>query len=195
MPQKPKLKLMVCSTVIGFKPELNQICGSLKGYGYTVLNSHYGTIRSRPGQSTEDACLEAVENCDLVFAIMRTRYGSGITEKEICRAIALGKPIWCVADHEIGLYRQLLKQFLYEYDPVSGLPVARKLIPFRKTSVLENLQIIDLYNLYIQDHLPAAERRNNWVQTYQGLDEILRYLETNLKDVSAVRQDIQSLNP
>ena len=98
MPRKRKLNLMVCSTVIGFQSELNQICGSLKGYGYTVLNSHYGTIRSRPGQSTEDACLEAVENCDLVFAIMRTRYGSGITEKEICRAIALGKPIWCVAD-------------------------------------------------------------------------------------------------
>jgi len=192
MPRKPKLKLMVCSTVHGFEAEITTICGILKAYGYSVMNSHYGTIRSRPGQSTEEACLEAVEQCDLVFAIIRTRFGSGITEKEICRAIELGRPIWCVADHEIGLYRQLLKQFLYEYDPVSKLPIARKLIEFRKTSVLESLRVIDLYNFYIQDHLPVDQRRNNWAQPYHDLDEILRYLEANLKDIAEVRKGIKT---
>ena len=190
MPSAGKLKLMVCSTVIGFEKELLQICSTLQSYGYEVLNSHFGTVRNRPGQSNEEACLEAVTSCDLVFAIVRTRHGSGITMKEICLAISINKAIWSVADANIEVFRQLMKQFLYDYDSETKLPKQRKLVDFQKTSVLEDLRIIDLYNLLIQDHLPENQRRGNWVQAFRNLDDILRYMEANLKDIDRIQNSI-----
>jgi hypothetical protein len=190
MPSAGKLKLMVCSTVVGFREELLQICSTLQSYGYEVINSHFGTVKNRPGQSNEEACLEAVGSCDLAFAILRTRHGSGITMKEICLAISMNKPIWSVAHADIELFRQLMKQFLYDYDAKTKLPKQRKLIDFQKTSVLEDLRIIDLYNLLIQDHLPGNQRKGNWVQPFQNLDDILRYLEANLKDIDRIRDDM-----
>ncbi|GAA5484858.1 hypothetical protein Hsar01_04111 [Haloferula sargassicola] len=159
------------------------------------MNSHYGTIQNRPGQSNEEACLEAVEDCHLVLAIIRSRYGSGITLKEICRAIEIEKPVWKIAEQDIEKFRQLLKPILYATDATTNLPVARVLVPNRKTGVLDDLRIIDLYNLCIQDHLPVSERRSNWVQSYEDVDDVFRFLETNLKDVDRVRQIIQPTHP
>lgn len=53
---------MVSSTVYHFKTELEQLCTTLTGYGYKVLNSHIGTIYSVPDQSPEQSCLAAVED-------------------------------------------------------------------------------------------------------------------------------------
>ena len=44
MAAKPKLKIMVASTVYNFEDHLNQICAILIGFGYEVWNSHIGTI-------------------------------------------------------------------------------------------------------------------------------------------------------
>ncbi len=44
MPTKPKLKLMVASTVYHFEDQLRQICTVLNGFGHEVWNSHAGAI-------------------------------------------------------------------------------------------------------------------------------------------------------
>jgi len=57
-----KLKIMVSSTVYHFKTEIEQLCATLSGYKYQVLNSHIGTIYSIPGKSPEESCLVAVND-------------------------------------------------------------------------------------------------------------------------------------
>src|SRR2546421_11659755 len=87
--RKNKLKLMLASTVYGFQTEISQLFGVLKAYGYDVLNSHMNTIAGIPGKSNTEACLEAVQSCDAFFGIIRPLYSSGITHKEISKALEL----------------------------------------------------------------------------------------------------------
>jgi hypothetical protein len=63
MPNDP-LKIMVSSTVYGSESDLDQIQAILKGYGYDVVMSKNGTIYVPIGVSNEEACLQAVEDCD-----------------------------------------------------------------------------------------------------------------------------------
>ena len=79
MAKKEKLKIMVSSSVYTFRTELEQLCSTLEGYGYHVLNSHIGTIYNIPGKSPEESCIAAVEECDFFFGIILPFYGtSGI---------------------------------------------------------------------------------------------------------------------
>ena len=66
--------IMVASSVYGFQTDLDQICGVLQGYGYTVWSNHLGTIATHPGRSNLDNCLEAVRQCDVFLGIIRPFY-------------------------------------------------------------------------------------------------------------------------
>ena len=91
---------MVASTVYGFEDQISQIVAQLNTLGYEVLNSHYGSIKVNPRLSNLKNCLNAVEECDLFFGIIRPYYGTGnignknITFEEIKKAIRLKKPYW-----------------------------------------------------------------------------------------------------
>jgi len=145
MAQQP-LKVMLSSTVHHFKPEIEQIFGTLKGYGYYVICSHMGTVYNVPGRSPTESCLMAVEECDFFFGIILPHYGSGITHLEFQRAIELDKPRGFLAHSSVTFARQLLKQFMYEED---GKRNDFKLE--KKTPVMDDLRVIDMYNEAIGD--------------------------------------------
>lgn len=92
------VRLMVASSVYGFESDLDQICGVLQAYGYTVLNSRLGTIPTHPNKSNLENCLDAVRQCDVFLGIVRPFYGSGkvgersITHEEMRLSIQLNKP-------------------------------------------------------------------------------------------------------
>jgi hypothetical protein len=87
-PTPEPLRLMVASSVYGFETDLDQICGVLDTYGFTVMNSRMGTIPPHPDKSNRENCLEAVRNCDVFLGIIRPFYGSGIVgERSITHEI------------------------------------------------------------------------------------------------------------
>lgn len=185
---------MVASTIYGFEDQLDQVCHTLRGYGYEVWNSHIRTIPVHPGLSNTENCLRAVENCDLLFGIIRTRYGAvpdgdiSITHQEIRKAIELKKPRWFIAHRDIAVARQLLKQYMFLKN---GEPNPD--FTFQKTQVLEDIRLLTLYNDAILNEIPPSERIGHWVDEFFKLDHILACIETQFSDQERVRAVIDQM--
>jgi hypothetical protein len=184
---KRKLKIMVASTIYGFEDQLEQICATLKTYGYEVWNSHIKTIPVSPGLSNTDNCLEAVKNCDAFFGIIRPQYGAvldgetSITHQEMLKAIELKVPRWFIAHRDVTIARQLFKQYMYLENGD-----ANPLFVYKRTKVIDDIRVINLYNDTILNDLPPEERIGHWVDEYFKIGDILRCLETQFSDVNRV---------
>lgn len=187
---------MVSSTVFGFESTLDQVYAALQSYGYAVWMSHAGTIPVRPSKSNFQNCISAVENCDAFLGIITKRYGSGrherglsITHREMLRAIQIQKPAWFLVDHDVVVARQLLKQFRFtKHNP----PRERRGFIFESTPVLENLQILDMYEAAMRSDVPLPERTGNWVQEYTTTQDVLRFLEAQFSDVTELKAFLSS---
>lgn len=189
-----KLKIMVASTVYNFQTELTQICGILNSYGYEVINSHIGTVKVHPKKSNLKNCTAAVESCDLILGIVRPFYGSGviqgkaITHHEISKAIELDKPRWFLTHGNVSFARQLLQQYRYR-----GKNRRNHSFRFMKTAVMDNVKVIELYDEIIRTDVKVDDRTGNWNQEYFTIDDIFRYLKTQFKDKTWVRQVISDM--
>lgn len=185
---------MVASSIYGYEDQLNQICATLTGYGYEVLNSHLKTVPVHPGKSNLENCLLAVKACDLFFGIVRPQYGSGIvsdisiTHEEMRKAIELKKPRWFVAHRDITIARQLLRQYMFFKN---GKP--RSSFKYKRTNIIDDIRVIDLYNDTILNEVPPKERRGHWVDEYFRLDDILQCIETQFKDVNRIREIVEEM--
>lgn len=189
MAKPPKIKIMVSSTVYGFEHELTQLCATLNGYGYHVLSNHYGTVYVPPGVSPTDACLNAVEECDFFFGIVRPRYGSGITHQEFTRAIDLNKPRAFLAHYSVPFARQLLSQFMYSDEKTR---IKNPAFAFKKTSILESIGVIDMYNEAIQDGQPISKRM--WAQEFIHFQtDGMRFVETMFADYKKFKKDLEAI--
>jgi hypothetical protein len=217
MPRQ-RLKIMVSSSVHGFEDQLTQIGALLqgRGYGYEVVNSYLGTVQVAPGQHNFDACIQAVQDCDLFLGIIRGKYGSGVfshtglaegeiavTHREMRRAIQADKPRWFLVHDEVNVARQLLKPLLplfgcktydelqqhFRHQQEGAQPPARR-YPFQDNPILDDLRILDLYEetLLVQSGTPLLQRHNNWNQTYQDQTALLRFLKTQFQDQKRLRE-------
>jgi len=190
MAKKEKLKIMVSSSVYTFRTELEQLCSTLEGYGYHVLNSHIGTIYNIPGKSPEESCIAAVEECDFFFGIILPFYGtSGITHTEFSHAIAINKPRGFLAHHDVAFARQLLQQFMYDENKMRTA-----FILSRKTAVMDDLRVIELYNEAVGDGLPLNKRL--WAQEFYrySLDGA-PFVATQFSNETRFRTDLENLKP
>lgn len=192
-----KLKLMVSSTVYGFEDQLSQICSILKGYDYEVWNSHIKTIPVHPGLSNADNCLAAVQDCDCFFGIITPRYGAvldpvsglSITHQEIIKAIELKKPCWFIAHRDIFVARQLFKQYMYLADGKTPNPD----FTYKKTAIMEDIQLIHLYNAAIKEEVDPKNRIGHWVDEYFRIEDILTVLDTQFSDINRVKNIIEQM--
>lgn len=192
---KPKLKVMVASTIYGYEDQLEQICATLQGYKYEVWNSHMKTIPVHPGLSNTENCLRAVETSDVFLGIIRTRYGEvpggelSITHQEMLRAIELKKPRWFIAHRDIAISRKLLKQYMFlENDEVNPAFI------FRGTEVMDDIRLIRLYNDTILNDVEPAERIGHWVDEFFRIGDILRVIKTQFEDQGRVREIVDQMN-
>lgn len=190
-----KIKVMVASTIFGYEDQLEQICATLRGYKYEVWNSHLKTMPVHPGLSNTENCLRAVESCDVFFGIIRPRYGAvpggevSITHKEMLRAIQLKKPRWFIAHRDISIARQLLKQYMYIEN---GDP--NPTFIYRRTEVLEDIRLIDLYNATILNDVEPENRVGHWVDEFFRVGDILNVIKTQFSDQKRVRQIVEQMN-
>jgi hypothetical protein len=172
-----KLTVMVSSTVYGVEELLERIYWLLTEFGYEVWMSHKGTVPVRSDRTAFENCIAAVEKCDLFFGIITPHYGSGqdkkkpdelsITHQEVRRAIELKKPRWLLAHDHVVFARSLLR-ILGHTNKASR----QKLKPtFKKTDILDDLRVIDLYEEAIIDEIPLSERDGNWVQKFRSIED------------------------
>jgi hypothetical protein len=190
-----KLKVMVSSSVYHQFNEVHQLCGTLESLGYEVLNSDYGTIYPPLGQSdiTLEACLKAVESCDIFLGIITPFYGtSGYTHREFQHAIALNKPRRFICHRYVTFARQLLAPLRFEKKRNGRLVSTGFTI--QKTSVFDDVRVIDMYDDAVQSRLPANERRYRWVQEYFYFNEAMRHIHVLFGDRLRVEADYANFN-
>ncbi len=180
---------MVSSTVYGFETELEQIYAILTGWGYQVLMSHKGALFIAPGAGNATACIEAVEDCDLFLGIIRPRYGSGITHDEFKHAILIDKPRWFIAHTHVVFAREVFKQYMFESD---GTPKVN--FSYKKTDVMDKIDVIHMYNNAIQHETPIAQRKGHWAQPFFHFSDLLLFLEYQFKEKNKILSRLKLLS-
>ncbi len=188
--KKTKVKIMVGSTVYGFKDQLSQIVAQLNTLGYEVLNSNYGSVKVNPKLSNLDNCLNAVKECDLFLGIIRPFYGTGnigeknITFEEIKKAIALKKPYWFLVHRDVVFARKLFNKMKLK----SGDEI------IIEDNRLFDKRSIDVYEYVIQNHIPVTLRNGNWAQEFYRLDEMMIYVTAQFSDREFINQVMNQTN-
>lgn len=194
--QKPII--MVSSAVYGWEDLLEQIFSYLETFGYEVYMSHMGTVPLGPRENQFDACIRAVETCDIFLSILLPRYGSGkespdepsITHRELMRAVELEKPRYSLVHHHIPIARKVLTDYGY------GTAERRKTLTLTRpdrTPLLDDLRLIDMYDLAaaLRDaddvKIPAQQRVDGWVQEFRTDREAIRFVTTQLANVDKIR--------
>ena len=193
-PTRPKL-IVSCSPAYGLEGLLDQIYAMLEGYGYEVWMSHKGTIPTDPRRTAFSNCLTAVDRCDAFLGIITGQYGSGvganrrgITHREIIRAVNRRKLRWFLVHHDVVVARQLLKQFRFD-EHGNKRPHGF----FRRTAILEDIRVLDMYESAIRHGRPLAQRAGNWVQEFFAHSDALRYIEAQFRDPSRLRNFLKTL--
>jgi Domain of unknown function (DUF4062) len=172
---KPKLTIMVSSTVYGIEELLDRVYTLLTAFGYEVWMSHKGTMPVVSGKTAFENCLVAVEKCDLFLGIITPQYGSGqnpadpktlsITHLEIQKAIALKKQRWLLVHDHVVFARSLLRSLGYRNKK------EREKLTLKKSPIFEDMRVLDLYEESILESLPLAERDGNWVQKFSSSED------------------------
>lgn len=190
------IHLMVSSTVYGSESFLTQIYATLTGFGYRVSMSHAGTVFANPQKSNFENCIAAVESCDAFLGIINGRYGSGreaeglsITHLEMRRAVEMRKPRWFLVHHDVLVARVLLGQFRFKRDGKT-----KKKLAFQPTQVLDDIQVLDLYDEVVQMDIPLASRTGNWAQHYYTETDALRFIDAQFADPQRIH-DILNTQP
>ena len=189
MAEPKKVTIMVSSTVYGQKSLLDQVYALLVSYGYEVWMSHKGSLPVHPNKSNFENCLDAVDNCDVFVGIITGNYGTGvlpgepsILHQEVSRAILLGKLRWFLVHHDVTIARVLLRQFRFD---AQGNPLP---LVFKRTNVLEDIRILDMYDEIIANAIPLSQRGGNWAQPFYDEREVLTFLETQFADPQRIRR-------
>lgn len=174
---KPKLTVLVSSTVYGIEELLDRVYTLLTSYGYEVWMSHKGTMPVRSDRSAFQNCIAAVDSCNLFLGIITTHYGSGqnpnkpdepsITHQEMLRAIEKKKPRWILAHDHVVFARSLISNLGFKGK------AGRRNLKLRKTPILDDLRVLDLYEDATLDktEVDLADREGNWVQKFQNTED------------------------
>jgi hypothetical protein len=180
VPKKKQLTIMVSSTVYDSESDLDQIAAILgQQFGYKVIMSKEGSVyvSMKHVGDTKAACLQAVKDCDLFFGIIFPRYGSGITHAEFLEAKRLNKPRWFIAHEKIEFLRKLLQPKMYTK---AG---KRKKFEIPKTSVLDSVKVVDMYN----------DVRQNWVQSFRNMEGVRTFIETQFGDMKQRIKELEEI--
>lgn len=174
---KPRLTLMVSSTVYGIEELLEKIYATLTAFGYEVWMSHKGTLPVSSTRTAFDNCLHGVAQCDLFLSLITPHYGSGvagqgefsITHQELLKAIELNKPRWILAHDHVVFARSLLINLGYDS------AAKRAALKLNKNRVIDDLRVVDMYEAAIRHDVQMPDRKGNWVQKYVSQEDALLY--------------------
>lgn len=190
-----RLRVMVSSSVYHQRTEVHQLCGLLSSYGYDVLNSEIGTIYPPLGSKdiTLDACLQAVRESDIFLGIITPFYGtSGYTHQEFKQALSLNKPRRFICHANVTFARKLLEPLRYDKAKNGKKRKTKFVLP--KSSVLDDMRVIDMYEEVVQTGIPKDQWGYRWVQEYYHFHEALRHIQVLFEDKSKVEAELANFN-
>lgn len=200
--ERNHIKIFVSSTVYDFETDLRRIFATLDGFGYDVYMSREGTIPLNSRFSNAINCVNAVDECDIFFGIVRPLIGSGVLEKggrsitaqEFDRAIELGMLRYVLADYRVEFAHNFLN--LMKID-LESIPLNKektivdengKNAIILKPNNLVHGECVEIYRNAIQNHIhPASARIGNWAQPYKDGEDIQRFIEAQFKDVERIK--------
>ncbi len=185
---KPKLKVMISSSVYGAQSLLVQACATLRAFrAYEVICSPVGTVFAHTQQSNLKSCLDAVEECDIFLGFIRPIYGSGldsraekaITHLELEKAIQLKRPRWMLAHSSVVKMRRLVRGVFYDDKGV------RNTAPFKPLyGEFDDLRVVEMYEQAADSNHTTAwsQRKNHWVHEYHYDFEALDFIKAQFYD-------------
>lgn len=187
------------STVHHFEHQLEQVEALLRGYQYEVIMSPAGTVPIQLGAHNFDACLRAVEACDIFLGIIRGAYGSGrvtgdlsITHQEIRHAIQLDKPRLFAVERKVDHARQLLRPLLQDRQGNPTWNYADDV--FKGNPIIDDLRVLEMYEEALQSNTPLMQRTNHWCQIYQDDARLLEFINAQFRDKARIQADLAALN-
>ncbi len=197
------IKIFVSSTVYDFEPQLEQVYAMLDSYGYDVYMSKMGTVPINSKLNNFINCTKGVEECDVFLGFIRPLLGTGIydrrqpsvTEMEFDIALKKGILRFILADYKI--------EFAHQYLNLTGQSVES--IPEFKEKITNNEdgsqnitripnriihpQCVTIYRKVIQSNIPQVMNRiGNWVQPYNNINDIRRFIEAQFQDVTRIKE-------
>ena len=187
-----EIEIMVASTVFGFQDQLSTICATISTLGYSVINSHIGTVRVNPNKSILENCLDAIRQCDAFVGIIHPYYRTGnieernITFKEIKLAIQLKKPYWFLVHRDVVFTKELKKHLYYLDSKGHQQPDVR----IRKSNIFDE-RTLDIYSHVLLEGKPMRTRTRNWAQPFYRLDEALDYINAQFKSNEFITEIIK----
>lgn len=203
------LTVMISSSVYGYEDQLKQIEAFFISLGYRVVMSMSGTLRVDPRLGNFANCLNAVEQCDIFFGIIRPNCGTGrsndksITYQEFIHARECHKPAWYVIDSKVQHYKDLLRTLLLRecpnvkdedfmlairtfYDKQirerKRLPKVLDLYEPNREARLFDPECFEMERFVNQLDVPREEVINNWMQYCDDLASVLRFIAVNFED-------------
>ena len=190
----PKLRLMVSSTVYGLEGFLDQVFAILEGYGYEVWMSHKGTVPTNPKKTAFSHCLEAVNACDAFLGIITGSYGSGVGPNR--RSITHRGPVEraCNSRRRYGSGASSCgdRPATPEAVPLQRRRQEEAAQPFfKKTAVLEDIRVLEMYESASRHSLSLSRRAGNWVQEYSSHTDALRFIEAQFKEPARIRRFLE----
>lgn len=196
--RNPPVKVMVSSTVHHYEYQLTQVEAILRGYRYEVISSPAGTVPVQLGAHNFDACLRAVESCDVFLGIIRGAYGSGrapgqpsITHLEIRHAIKLDKPRLFAIEQKVDTARQLLRPLLKDR---SGNPIWGYADDvFKGNPIIDDLRVLEMYDEALLSGTPLMQRTNHWCQPYRDDARLLEFIKAQFRDKARLQADLAAL--
>lgn len=113
----------------------------------------------------------------------------------------MNKPRWLLAHDHVVFARSLLNNLKYKR---SGRRV-RAALSVRKSAVIDDLRVIDMYEEAIFSQKPLRDRQGNWVQKFRSPEEALifataqfsrfqeveAFIRENLFDSEGVRASLE----
>lgn len=199
--ERNNIKVFVSSTVYDFENELRQIYALLDGYGYEVHLSKEGTIPLDSRSSNADNCVRDVNQCNVFVGIIRPLLGSGILEKngpsitemEFDAAFSSDMPRFVLADYRVEFAHKFLD--LMQINP-ENIPFTYEkkveedgiFVEKRRSNKVVHSACVNLYRKSIKDGEDIKRRKGNWAQPFKDLEDILRHLEAQFKDVERIKK-------
>jgi hypothetical protein len=192
------IKIFIASTVYNFQTELNKIYELLDGFGYDVLNSHKGTVLVDSSESNLRNCIKGVEECDVFIGFIRPDYGSGILDKkdksithqEFDAAVVRKIPRFVMADYRVTFTRALIRKASVK-NGGTDIPIDSGNINFN--SSIMDIRCVQLYEEIIKNKIPPLDRKGNWVQEYQSLEDIRLHLDSQFKYPERIKNLIDKI--
>lgn len=84
---------------------------------------------------------------------------------------------------------QLLKQYMFDNDGD-----ANRDFSYRRTDIMDDIRVINLYNEAIMNDSAPADRVGHWVDEFYRIGDVLRCLETQFSNVDRVREIVNQMN-